>query len=275
MTGSGSIVMKNENAPALEVKGLRKHFSTVEAVRGIDIRVERGEIFGFLGPNGAGKTTTIRTLVGLLRPTAGEIVLGGYSLADDPVEAKSIVGFIPDRPYIYEKLTGREFLRFIAGLYKVYGGEADALENHINDLLTFFQLHEWGDELTEAYSHGMKQRLVMSSALLHNPEIIIVDEPMVGLDPKGARLLKNLFQQRVADGGAIFMSTHTLAVAEELCDRIAIIQDGEIIAEGTMQELRARAGMGDDEGARLEAVFLKLTEDADNDVEEIIQALRI
>lgn len=273
MTGSGSVIIKNKNAPALEVKGLQKHFSTVEAVRGIDIRVERGEIFGFLGPNGAGKTTTIRTLVGLLRPTAGEIVLGGYSLADDPVEAKSIVGFIPDRPYIYEKLTGREFLRFMAGLYKVYGGDTETLENHINDLLTFFQLHEWGDELTEAYSHGMKQRLVMSSALLHNPEIIIVDEPMVGLDPKGAQLLKNLFQQRVAEGGAIFMSTHTLAVAEELCDRIAIIQDGEIIAEGTMQELRAKAGMGDDEGARLEAVFLKLT--SDEDMEDINQAIRI
>jgi ABC-2 type transport system ATP-binding protein len=273
LNGSGSIVIRNHDAPALEVRGLRKHFSTVEAVRGIDIRVERGEIFGFLGPNGAGKTTTIRTLVGLLHPTAGEINLGGFSLADDPVEAKSIVGFIPDRPYIYEKLTGREFLRFIAGLYRVYGGESEALENHINDLLTFFQLEEWGDELTEAYSHGMKQRLVMSSALLHNPEIIIVDEPMVGLDPKGARLLKNLFQQRVKDGGAIFMSTHTLAVAEELCDRIAIIQEGEIIALGTMKELRARAGMSGDEGARLEAVFLKLT--ADEEMEEIIRALRV
>lgn len=273
MMGRTTTRIRNAGAPALEVRGLRKHFTTVEAIRGIDVRVERGEIYGFLGPNGAGKTTTIRTLVGLLRPTAGEIYLGGFSLLDDPVEAKSIVGFIPDRPYIYDKLTGREFLHFIAGLYKVYGDAPDELEEHIEDLLTFFQLQEWGDELTESYSHGMKQRLVMSSALLHNPEIIIVDEPMVGLDPKGAQLLKNLFQQMVAEGGAIFMSTHTLAVAEELCDRIAIIQDGEIIAEGTMDELRARAGMRGDEGARLEAVFLKLT--ADKDMEEIIQVLRL
>ena len=273
MMGKAAVHIRNKDAPALEVRGLKKHFTTVEAIRGIDIRVERGEIFGFLGPNGAGKTTTIRTLVGLLRPTAGEIFLGGFSLLTDPVEAKSIVGFIPDRPYIYDKLTGREFLRFIAGLYNVYNDEPDILEEHIDDLLTFFQLEEWGDELTEAYSHGMKQRLVMSSALLHNPEIIIVDEPMVGLDPKGARLLKNLFQQRAVGGGAIFMSTHTLAVAEELCDIIAIIQDGEIIAEGTMPQLRARAGMGDDEGARLEAVFLKLT--ADEEMDEIIQALRL
>ena len=271
--GMTAIDMKNRDAPALEVKGLRKHFTTVEAVRGISLRVERGEIYGFLGPNGAGKTTTIRTLVGLLQPTAGEIFLGGFPLQENPVEAKSIVGFIPDRPFIYDKLTGREFLRFIAGLYGVYGDQPDALEEHIDDLLTFFQLEEWGDELTESYSHGMKQRLVMSSALLHSPEIIIVDEPLVGLDPKGARLLKNLFQKMVAEGGAIFMSTHTLAVAEELCDRIAIIQEGEIIAEGTMPELRARAGMGDDEGARLEAVFLKLT--AEEDMEEIIQALRL
>jgi len=265
--------IQQPESPALEVRGLQKHYSSVEAVKGISLRVERGEIYGFLGPNGAGKTTTIRTLVGLLRPTAGKIELGGYSLHREPVSAKGIVGFIPDRPYIYEKLTGREFLRFIAGLYKVYSGEREELEDRIADLLLFFQLDEWGNELVESYSHGMKQRLVMASALLHDPEIIIVDEPLVGLDPKGARLLKDLFQRKVAEGGAIFMSTHTLAAAEELCDRIAIINEGEIIAEGTLQELRALAGMGGDRGARLEAVFLKLT--ADEDMEELIKALKV
>lgn len=269
----GTMSLRNPRSPALEVRGLRKHFSTVEAVRGIDLKVKRGEIFGFLGPNGAGKTTTIRTLVGLLRPTAGSIHLGGFSLRDNPVEAKGLVGFIPDRPYVYEKLTGREFLRFIAGLYDVYGDDPVTLEKRIEDLLLFFQLDQWGDELVEAYSHGMKQRLVMSSALLHDPEIIIVDEPMVGLDPKGARLLKDLFQQRVRDGGAIFMSTHTLAIAEELCDRIAIIQEGEIIAEGTLSQLRARAGMRGGDAARLEAVFLKLT--TDESMREIVSALRL
>jgi len=266
-------VVRNPDAPALKVHGLHKRFSTIEAVRGIDLEVRRGEIFGFLGPNGAGKTTTIRTLVGLLHPTSGDIELGGFDLLADPVAAKSIVGFIPDRPFIYEKLTGREFLRFIAGLYKVYEEEADELEERIDELLLFFQLEEWGDELVESYSHGMKQRLVMGAALLHEPEVIIVDEPMVGLDPKGARLLKSLFQQRAGAGATIFMSTHTLAVAEELCDRIAISQEGEIIAEGTLQELRTRAGMGDDEAARLEAVFLKLT--TDEDMEEVVRALRL
>ena len=262
----------NPEAPALEITDLRKHYATTRAVDGVNLRVERGEIYGFLGPNGAGKTTTIRTLVGLLRPTSGQIRLGGYSLHEDPVEAKRLVGFIPDRPFIYEKLTGREFLRFIAGLYNVYESDREGLEERISGLLKFFQLEEWGDELIEAYSHGMKQRLVMSSALLHDPEIIIVDEPLVGLDPKGARLLKSLFQDQVRAGGAIFMSTHTLAVAEELCDRIAIIQEGKIIAEGTLEQLRHRAGMGGDEGARLEAIFLKLT--ADEDIEQLLKAMR-
>jgi ABC-2 type transport system ATP-binding protein len=265
--------IRNPQAPALEIRSLSKRFTTVEAVKEVSLQVERGEIFGFLGPNGAGKTTTIRMLVGLLRPTSGEIRLGGFSLRKEPVEAKRIVGFIPDRPFIYEKLTGREFLRFIAGLYDVFGRDARGLADRIDLLLEFFQLAEWGDELVEAYSHGMKQRLVMASALLHDPEVIIVDEPLVGLDPKGARLLKNLFTQRASEGGAIFMSTHTLAAAEELCDRIAIIQDGEIIAQGTLDELRAKAGMGDEQGARLEAVFLKLT--TDEDMEEVIRALRI
>jgi ABC-2 type transport system ATP-binding protein len=263
----------NPRAPALEIHGLRKRFRTVEAVRGISLTVHRGEIYGFLGPNGAGKTTTIRTLVGLLRPTGGRIVLGGYSLEQHPIEAKRIAGFIPDRPYLYEKLTGEEFLRFMAGLYRVSFPGRGELARRIEDLLVFFQLEAWGDELIESYSHGMKQRLVMASALLHEPEILIVDEPLVGLDPKGARLLKNLFQRKTAEGGAIFMSTHTLAVAEELCDRIGIIQDGELIAEGTVEQLRTLAGMDDDRGARLEAIFLKLT--ADQDMEDILQALRV
>lgn len=212
-----------------------------------------GTVFGLLGPNGAGKTTTIRMLAGVLTPTAGRILIDGVDLAADPVESKRRVGYIPDRPYLYDKLTAREFLRFVG---RIYGMAPDVVATRTEQLLEENQLRDRGDELIEAYSHGMKQRLTMSAALLHEPRALIVDEPMVGLDPRGARLIKDVFRKMAERGVAILMSTHTLEVAEEMCDLISIILKGKIIAHGTVAEVRALAGGGDDE---LTNVFLKLT----------------
>ena len=237
----------------LELRAVRKLYGKFAAVRGLDLTVRRGEIFGFLGPNGAGKTTTIRIVAGVLQPTSGKVLVGGDDLSVTPELAKSRLGFIPDRPYLYEKLSGGEFLRFVAGLW---GREGEEVEARIDRLLELFQLDPWKDELIESYSHGMRQKILISSALIHQPELIVVDEPMVGLDPRSARLLKDLFRAFVAQGGTVFLSTHTLEVAEALCDRIAIIHEGEIIALGTLDELRNQAQAG---GAHLEEIFLKIT----------------
>lgn len=237
----------------LELRGVVKRYGSFEAVKGIDLRAERGEIFGFLGPNGAGKTTTIRMVAGVLRPSAGQVLVGGLDMALEPEAAKAKVGYIPDRPYLYEKLSGGEFLRFVAGLWGKDGVEAD---RRAERLLELFSLTEWRDELIESYSHGMRQKVLIASALIHQPELIIVDEPMVGLDPRSAKLLKDLLQTFVDEGGTVFLSTHTLEVAEALCDRISIIQGGQIIASGTMEDLRAQAHAG---GAHLEEIFLKVT----------------
>ena len=235
------------------LQGLTKNYGKFVAVDRIDLQVARGELYGFLGPNGAGKTTTLRMIAGILRPTAGSILLGGDDLIADPMAAKMRLGFIPDRPYVYEKLTGAEFLRFVAGLYNQDGPE---VEKRIDELLELFELTVWKNELVESYSHGMRQKLIISSALIHRPECIVVDEPMVGLDPRGARLLKDIFRQFVDRGGTVLMSTHTLEVAEAMCDRVAIIQGGRIVARGTIQELRNQTKTGD---ASLEELFLKLT----------------
>ena len=239
--------------PMLELRQARKQYGKFVAVKGLDLTVHRGEIFGFLGPNGAGKTTTIRMVAGVLRPTSGEVRVGGDDILRDPEKAKSRIGYIPDRPFLYEKLSGGEFLRFVAGLW---GREGDAVEARADRLLELFQLAPWKDELIESYSHGMRQKILISSALIHQPELIVVDEPMVGLDPRSARLLKDLFRTFVGHGGTVFLSTHTLEVAEALCDRIAIINRGEIEAMGTMEELRSQASAG---GAHLEEIFLKVT----------------
>lgn len=249
----------------IEINTLTKRYGTFTAVDNLSLVVPGGELFGFLGPNGAGKTTTMRMVAGILRPTAGSIKICGIDLLTDPVAAKSKLGFIPDRPFIYEKLTGIEFLRFVAGLYAQEGA---VIDRRAAELLEAFDLSDWRDELVESYSHGMRQKLIISSAFVHRPEVIVVDEPMVGLDPKAAKTLKDLFREYTRRGHTIMMSTHTLEVAEGMCDRIAIIQRGQIRAEGTMADLRADAERGD-EG--LEEIFLRLT--GDNVARELVEVL--
>jgi len=237
----------------IELTDLTKRYGRFTAVDRISLLIPRGELYGLLGPNGAGKTTTMRMIAGILQPTAGTIRIAGIDINSNPVEAKSRMGFIPDRPFVYDKLTGAEFLRFVGGLYGQGGPE---IERRIDELLELFELTPWKDELTESYSHGMRQKLIISSALVHRPEVIVVDEPMVGLDPKSARLLKDLLRQFVTRGGTVLMSTHTLEIAEAMCDRIAIVQAGRIAAAGTMEDLRSQTSSGD---ASLEELFLKLT----------------
>lgn len=237
----------------IRIAGLTKVYGKLVAVDHINLEVPKGELFGFLGPNGAGKTTTLRMIAGIIRPTEGRIWLGGDDVIAKPMLAKMRLGFIPDRPFVYDKLTGGEFLRFVAGLY---GQDGDTVERRIDELLDIFELSNWKDELVESYSHGMRQKLIISSALIHRPECIVVDEPMVGLDPRAARLLKVMFRQFVDRGGTVLMSTHTLEVAEAMCDRIAIIQRGKIAAQGTMAELREQTASGN---ASLEDLFLRLT----------------
>ena len=237
----------------IQLKHLTKRYGQFTAVDGLDLVIPKGELFGFLGPNGAGKTTTFRMIAGILQPTSGTVEIGGIDILQRPLEAKQRLGFIPDRPFVYDKLTGREFLRFAAALY---GQQGLAVEKRIIELLELFELSRWKDELTESYSHGMRQKLIISGALVHRPDVIVVDEPMVGLDPKSARLLKDLFRQFVDRGGTVLMSTHTLEVAEAMCDRIAIIHGGRIVASGTLTEVQQQTASED---LGLEELFLKLT----------------
>jgi ABC-2 type transport system ATP-binding protein len=235
----------------IKLTGLTKQYGNLIAVKSIDLEVKAGEVFGFLGPNGAGKTTTIKMMAGLLQPTGGSVAIGGFDVQKEPLQAKAITGFIPDRPYLYEKLTAVEFMRFVAELYTMQGADG-----RIQELLGLFGLTDWAGELVENFSHGMKQRLVMASSLLHRPKVLVVDEPMVGLDPRGARLVKDLFKDLASQGVTIFMSTHTLEIVEAMCTRVAIINKGEIIAGGSVEELGRLARM---ENSHLEPIFLKLT----------------
>jgi ABC-2 type transport system ATP-binding protein len=237
----------------IRLEYLTKHYGKVAAVDSLNLEVARGEIFGFLGPNGAGKTTTIRVMMGVLKPTSGRAILGGHDVELEPEKAKGITGFVPDRPFIYEKLSGFEFLKFVGSLHRM---TADKLERRIPELLECFELFEWKHELVESYSHGMKQRLVLCASLIHEPEILVLDEPMVGIDPKGARTLKDLFRSLARGGTTIFLSTHSISVAEEVCQRVGIIHRGKLIASGTMPELRQLARVGD---GNLESAFLELT----------------
>jgi len=237
----------------IRLTGVHKRYGAREAVTDLSLHVPAGELFGFLGPNGAGKTTTIKMIAGLLKPTSGSIFLAGHDLQQEPVKAKAALGFIPDRPFIYEKLTAAEFLRFVAG---IFGFDGNGLERRIDELLELVELTHVRAELVESFSHGMKQRLVMAAAFVHEPRVLVVDEPMVGLDPKGARLIKRVFREYCDRGNTVFVSTHTLEVAQALCDRIGIIVEGTLVACGSMDELQRSA---ETEQTDLEQIFLKLT----------------
>jgi ABC-2 type transport system ATP-binding protein len=238
----------------IRLEGLKKSFGSHHAVAGVDLEVRAGEIFGFLGPNGAGKTTTVKLMTGLLRPSAGVILINGLDISVRPIEAKRQMGLVPDEPFVYPKLTGAEYLRFIGELY---GVSLDDMRRRVPELLEMFELAPWGGELLESYSHGMRQKLVLAGILLHDPKVLVLDEPMVGLDPKSARLVKDIFRTLAQRGTAIFMCTHILEIAEKLCHRIGIMIEGKMIACGSLEELQAATAAGD--GRDLESVFLSLT----------------
>jgi ABC-2 type transport system ATP-binding protein len=240
----------------IELINVSKSYGKKEAVRNISLRVDRGELFTFLGPNGAGKTTTIKMLCGLLRPTTGTLKVGGFDIQTEGDKARQILSYVPDLPYLYEKLTGREFMQFIITMY---GLDPNAGRKRMEELIELFELDDFVDDLSESYSHGMRQRTVFASALLHQPKVLIVDEPMVGLDPKNQRLVKDLLRAQVQQGVTVFMSIHTLDIAQELATRIAIINHGRIVGEGTLDELRHKA----EHAGPLEDVFLKLTEETE------------
>ncbi len=238
----------------IELTNVTKNYGRVIAVDRLSLTVPRGEIFGFIGPNGAGKTTTIQMIAGLISPTAGSVKICGVDMAKDPSRAKKVIGFIPDRPYLYEKLTAIEFLKFTADLF---GVDSAGFEKRAEEILALFSLGNWADEIIESFSHGMKQRLIMAAALLHEPEVIVVDEPMVGLDPSAIKMVKGLFKELAANNKTVFMSTHTLHIAEDLCHRIGVIHRGRLLALGTVAQLKemARADHAD-----LEELFMILTD---------------
>ncbi|MCU0591462.1 MAG: ABC transporter ATP-binding protein [Desulfobacterales bacterium] len=237
----------------IELKDLTKTYGNYSAVQRLSLNIGKGEIFGFIGPNGAGKTTTIKMMGGVMAPTEGSVTIAGIDMQAQPQEAKRRIGFIPDRPFLYEKLTGLEFLRFTAD---IYGLAERQFPDKAAATLAMFALTDWSNELIESYSHGMKQRLIMAAALLHEPPVLIVDEPMVGLDPLAIIMVKQLFKRLASEGVTIFMSTHTLKVAEDICDRIGILNRGRLIASGTTDDLRREANVS---SADLEQVFLNLT----------------
>jgi len=236
----------------IQAEGLTKRFGDTLAVDDLTLGVRRGEIFGFLGPNGAGKTTTLRMLTGLLRPSAGSIEIGGFDLSVNPIAARSIMAYLPDTPYLYDKLTGREFVHFTAGLYRI---PAERVERRMAELLPLFDLESRADDLIEGYSHGMRQKTLMLAALVHDPKVLFLDEPTVGLDPRSARLMRDIFQQLAARGATVMLSTHILEIAERMCDRLAIIHEGRLIAQGTVDELRSIARSNE----TLEDIFLEVT----------------
>jgi ABC-2 type transport system ATP-binding protein len=244
--------------PAIRLRDVEKRYGATLAVSGLSLEVARGELFAFLGPNGAGKTTTIRMMVGLLQPNAGTVEVCGHVIRENGLLAKSKIAYVPDQPFIYDKLTGREFLHFVAAMYRLPERRRDEI---LDVLIARLDIGGYLDDLTDGYSHGMKQRVVLAAALLHEPEVLIIDEPMVGLDPKTVRAVKNLFVEITGRGGTIFMSTHTLEVAEAVASRIGIINRGRLLALGTLAELRAKARREQS----LEEIFLQLTEEQDVD----------
>jgi len=236
-------------SPTIEIRGVTKKFGAFVAVDNLELSIGKGEFFGFLGPNGAGKTTTIRMLTGLYLPTAGSCLINGFDVHRDPLPAKRSIGYVPDQPFLYERLTGREFLYFVGGLFDL---PAALVREKIGEFIETFDIGDFIDKRAEEYSQGMRQRIVLSAALLHDPGVLIIDEPLVGLDPRSARLVKDTLKQRTAAGLTVFMSTHLLEIVEELCDRIAIIKGGRMIYQETQSTARRFNG-------QLETMFLELT----------------
>jgi len=256
MPDNGCFKLETQNSRGgsglVRIEQLTKRFGSTLAVDNLNLTISKGEFFTIIGPNGAGKTTTLKLVAGLLRPTAGMVYVNGYDMAVKAMEAKKIISFIPDVPYVYDKLTGREFLWFIGELYKM---DKNYYEEKTEHLLDLFHMENYGNQLMESYSHGMKQKVVICSALLHDPKVIVIDEPMVGLDPKSIRLVKDILREHANEGKTVFMSTHTLNLAEEVSDRIGIIHKGKLISLGTVDEIKKAA----EKTGKLEDVFLKLT----------------
>ncbi|QVL33310.1 ABC transporter ATP-binding protein [Telmatocola sphagniphila] len=244
----------------IELKNVSKLYGDKVAVRDMNLSIAAGELFAFLGPNGAGKTTTIKMICGLLFPSSGSIHIGGYEIQKDGDKARQLISYVPDQPYLYEKLSGREFLTFTADLY---GMPRSQSADRIEEMIALFRMQEFVDDLSERYSHGMRQRTVFAAAMVHQPKILIVDEPTVGLDPKSIRLLKDLLREEACRGTTVFLSTHALDVAQELGDRIGIVDHGRLIGCGSLDELRKQASLA----GSLEEVFLKITEESTNEQE--------
>ena len=236
---------------SIALKDVSKKFGEFVAVRNLTLNIRRGEIFGFVGPNGAGKTSTIRLITGLAYPSSGTVEIQGMKYSNNGLRIKQILGYIPDRPYLYEKLTGREYLEFIRGVFSI-----GTLKDGVDHYLDLFDLNSFSDELVETYSHGMKQRLAFAAALLHDPEVLVIDEPMVGLDPKGVRLIKDLLRELSSRNVSIFVSTHNLELAEQVCHNIGIINEGQLLVCDTIEGLRQQSSLP---GSRLEDIFLRLT----------------
>lgn len=237
----------------IETRDLVKRYGDKVAVNNVSFNVYGGEVFGFLGPNGAGKTTTLKMIVGLLQPTSGTIKVAGYDVQTQPILAKAASGYVPDYPNLYAKLTGRELLRFVGDLYNLDRSQA---ARRIDELLRMFDLVRAAEDTVDSYSHGMQQKTSLAAALMHDPRVLVLDEPTVGLDPKSARLIKDILRQLADRGAAVMLSTHILEIAERMCDRIGIINQGQLIAQGTMTELRALDKSGQ---TSLEDIFLDLT----------------
>lgn len=237
----------------ISIQNLTKKFGSFTAVDNLSIEIKKGEFYGFLGPNGAGKTTTIKVMTGLFAPTCGQVLIDGFDIVKQPLEAKLRTGYIPDQPFLYEKLTGREYLYFCGGLYKI---QHEELCRRAKEVIEQLEIGSWVDKRAEDYSQGMRQRVVIAAALLHNPSVIIIDEPMVGLDPRSAHIVKQLLKQKSKEGVSVFMSTHSLPVAEELCDRIGIIKDGRLIFEDLISVFKSYTKPYD---GKLESLFLELT----------------